>query len=252
MKLAAMEGLYNGTERASIVAIGYVKEGEDAVGIRLPGLLSLLATRHIDGFVPGINDLLNGNEKHGIPSADERMSSGRIAIQALKDYRDAAATGNLELANYHKEILEANFHNFGYGYFENKGDLVPPVKLTFYAFHAMISLGIYFILFTFMMLILSLKDKLQKSRLLLKLSIVTVFLGYLATLLGWVVAELGRQPWAIQDILPVHVSISSISAGNVKTTFFIFVALFTSLLIAELGIIFRLIKKGPNLKEEEE
>ena len=56
---------------------------------------------------------------------------------------------------------------------------------------------------------------------------------------------MGRQPWTIQDILPVQAAISSLSASNVMTTFIIFAVLFTILLIAEVGIMVKQIKKGP-------
>ena len=61
MKLAAMEGLYHGGTNADLIAMGIAKKGEDAVGIKLPGFLSFLATRDFQGFVPGINDLLYRN-----------------------------------------------------------------------------------------------------------------------------------------------------------------------------------------------
>lgn len=252
MKLAAMEGLYDGTEKASLVVIGIAKDGEDAVGIKVPGILSFLATRDFNGFVPGVNDLLNGNTEQGIPSSDERIANGKIAIQVLKDYKDAMAAGDTVLAAEHKKILDANFDDFGYGYFEDKADLVPPVGITFYAFHLMVALGMYFILITLVIAFLAYKDKLEGKKLLLKLSILNIFLAYLASQLGWIVAEVGRQPWAIQDVLPVHVATSHLAVGSVQTTFFIFLAIFTALLIAELGIMFRLIKKGPNLNQEEE
>jgi cytochrome d ubiquinol oxidase subunit I len=58
------------------------------------------------------------------------------------------------------------------------------------------------------------------------------------------VAEVGRQPWAIQDVLPLQAAVSSVSSGSVMTTFIMFAVLFTALLIAELRIMFKQIKKG--------
>jgi len=251
MKLAAMEGLYTGRTKAPLILVGITRKDKDALGISVPGALSFLATRKLDGFVPGIDDLLNGNQEQNIPSFDQRIANGKIAIQALKDYKAAKAIGDNELAEIHLATFKANFKDFGYGYFTNKKDLIPPVALTFYAFHLMVALGMYFILMFSLLLFLSLKDKIGKNKLVLRISILNIFLVYLASMLGWVVAEVGRQPWTVQDMLPVGVSTSHLAVGNVQTTFFIFVALFTTLLIAELGIMFKLIKKGPNLKEEE-
>jgi cytochrome d ubiquinol oxidase subunit I len=74
-------------------------------------------------------------------------------------------------------------------------------------------------------------------------------LAYLASQLGWVVAEVGRQPWTIQDILPVQAASSAISAQNVITTFILFAVLFTSLLVAEVTIMVKQIRKGPDSEE---
>ena len=73
----------------------------------------------------------------------------------------------------------------------------------------------------------------------------SVPLAYLASQAGWVLAEVGRQPWAIQDLMPVGVAASKIPSGSVSVTFFLFLALFTALLVAELSIMFRQIKIGP-------
>ncbi len=251
MKLAAMEGLYNGRTHAHLIAVGIVKNNDDAVGFKIPGLLSILATHDVNGFVPGINDLLNGNQKYNIPSIDERMVSGKLAINAFRDYKKAFNTGDTTSMALYKKTLMDNYKNFGYGFFKNKSEVVPPVKITFYSFHLMVALGFYFIAFLLWILYLQYKDKFTQNKLAVKLSFIGIFLAYLATELGWIVAEVGRQPWTIQDILPVSASTSDIAVGNVQITFFLFLIIFTALLIAELGIMFKIIKKGPNLKNEE-
>ncbi|MDR2845357.1 MAG: cytochrome ubiquinol oxidase subunit I, partial [Puniceicoccales bacterium] len=76
-------------------------------------------------------------------------------------------------------------------------------------------------------------------------------LAYIASQAGWIVAEVGRQPWAIQDILPVMAAVSNIGTGSVKLTFFIFLILFTVLLVAELRIMTKQIQAGPETAEEE-
>ena len=70
-------------------------------------------------------------------------------------------------------------------------------------------------------------------------------LAYLASVSGWIVAEVGRQPWTIQDLLPTVASVSRINTGSLITAFFLFVVLFTTLLIAELMIMTRQIRIGP-------
>ena len=78
-----------------------------------------------------------------------------------------------------------------------------------------------------------------------------VDLRYIAGQAGWVVAECGRQPWAIRDMLPTSAAISKLDVGSVQATFFIFVILFTVMLIAEIGIMLREIKKGPKVSEDD-
>ena len=248
MKLAAMEGLYDGETNADLYALGFLnseKNDSNFIGIKMPSMLSLLAYRNSDAFVPGINDLLNGNEEQGIPSAESRMEKGRLAIDALAGYKNAKEEGNAELAEQYLKIFDDNHKDFGYGYFSDKQDLVPPVQLTFYSFHIMVGLGLFFILFFAWLLYASLKDKVDKHRWVLHLGVWSLLLGYIATELGWIVAEVGRQPWTIQDLLPVGISTSHLSVGSVQTTFFMFLVLFTFLLIAELKIMLTQIKKGP-------
>lgn len=251
MKLAVMEGLYEGRKNAGLFIIGIPQEGKDAVGIRIPGLLSLLATRSFDGFVPGVKDLMEGNEQYGIPSMDERIQKGKLAINAYKEFNEALKKGDTASAKKHEAILKSNFEHFGYGFMENKEQAKPKIlNLTFYAFHLMVGFGIYFILYLLWVIYLAYKDKLANNKLALRLGIINIPLVYITSQLGWIVAEVGRQPWTIQDLLPTWTAVSAINPAHVKTTFFIFVVIFTTLLIAELGIMFKMIGKGPNLKEE--
>jgi cytochrome d ubiquinol oxidase subunit I len=81
-------------------------------------------------------------------------------------------------------------------------------------------------------------------------SLLSIPLVYLAGQAGWIVAEVGRQPWVIEGLLPVKAAVSSVSVGAVQTTFFLFVAVFTLFLVIELRILFKAIKKGPNVEIE--
>ena len=109
----------------------------------------------------------------------------------------------------------------------------------------MVYLGIYFIMLFTVILYLVSKDKLETQRWLLRISIWTIPFVYLASEAGWVVAEAGRQPWVIQDLMPVMAAVSKIDATSVIITFWLFAALFTVLLAAELMIMMKQIKLGP-------
>ena len=184
-------------------------------------------------------------------SAAEKMERGRTAIAALEAYKAAKAAGNEADAQIAYSVLKENVPYFGYGYIKDVNELVPNVPLNFYAFRVMVMLGGYFILFFMLVLFFVYKKDLSKMRWMQYIALWTIPLGYIAGQAGWAVAECGRQPWAIRDMMPTSVAISKLDVGSVQATFFIFVVLFTVMLIAEIGIMLREIKKGPQVSEKD-
>lgn len=247
MKLAAMEGLYDGTKSAPLVAIGILnpdknihnEESPYLFEFSIPYALSYLAGHDFNAFVPGINDLLK--------DFPEKQAKGKLAIQSLQAYTEAKNAGDTANAAIHKKTLEENFNYFGYGYLEKPEDAVPNVPFVFYAFRIMVILGSFFIVFFLINLWLTKKQ--QYPQWWLMLTILSVPLIYICSQSGWIVAEVGRQPWTIQDLLPVNAAISGNEVSNVITTILVFFSLFTVLLIAELKIMFKIIKQGPETIE---
>ena len=260
MKLAAMEGLYNGDNGVALVGFGVLKPGasnvvnnNDAFYFKLPfpKMLSWLATGNTNAYIPGINDIIKGGYQTGNGIAlpvSEKISRGKSSIQALGDYRAAVKEGNASKAVIARTAMERDFDYFGYGYLKSPLDIVPPVGLTFYSFHLMIILGGYFLLLFIVVSWFAWKNKLKKNRWLLMVSLFSIPLAYIAGQAGWIVAEVGRQPWAIQDILPVNAAISKLPTASVALTFFVFLILFAILLVAEIRIMAKAIKKGPSLE----
>lgn len=258
MKLAAMEGLYEGGNGVGLVAIGILNPAKtsynDGVNpfifnIQIPKALSILAQRKVDGYVPGITNIIDGGYEtpKGVIalSAEEKIKKGKMAIQALADYRIAQKNKNKDAAKQYKAILDQNFEYFGYGYIKDSSQLIPHIGLTFYSFRIMVILGAYFILLFIVAIIIEKKKKFEKMRWLQWVCLWSIPLAYIASQAGWIVAEVGRQPWAIQDILPTYAAVSKLQTSSVQLTFFLFLILFTVLLIAEIGIMLREIKKGP-------
>lgn len=243
MKLAAAEGLEDG---GTAVPLSIVP------GVEIPGMLSFLATHDIDGYVPGINNLLDGyTTPDGVRhlSADEKIERGKTALKAFGDYR-ALKDSNPEAAAAARATLDENIEYFGYGYIDSKSELVPPVSLIYWAFRVMIGIGGFLLLLMAAVLLFERKGKLQKMRWLQWAALLSIPLVYLAGEAGWVVAEVGRQPWVIEGLLPVKAAISSVSVGAVQTTFWLFVAIFTLFLVIELRIMFKAIVKGPNIENK--
>ena len=261
MKFAALEGLYNGSEGAGLVAVGMFSTSETdpnnenlkdfTMKLEIPNFLSYMAFLDWNAFVPGVNDLINGNEKYGYMSANEKIERGKVAIATLRQFKDAQKAGDSERVQELKSKLtsadfqENYFSYFGYGYFTDAHDLIPNIPLTFYSFHTMVGLGFLFLLMFVLAVVFLIRGTLDEKRWFLRLAIFAVPLAYLASEAGWMVAEFGRQPWVVQDLMPTMAGVTRISAGSVQTTFWLFTVLFTVLLIAELKIMFRQIKIGP-------
>ena len=238
MKLAAIEGLADGGTRAPFSVVP---------GVEIPGMLSILATHNIDGYVPGINNMLDGYttpEGETFPSAEKKMESGKKAIEAFRTYR-ANKDKDPHTAMQARKVLQENIAHFGYGYIQSRNELVPPVQLLYWAFRVMVGLGGYLFLLMVAVLWAERKKRLAEMKWLLRIALLSTPLVYLAGQAGWIVAEVGRQPWTIEGLLPVRAAVSSVSVSAVQTTFFIFVAIFTLFLLIEIRILLKAIQKGP-------
>ncbi len=243
MKLAAAEGLRDGGRGAAFTIVP---------GIKVPKMLSILATHELDGYVPGINDIINGytdNDGNVVPSVSEKIRMGRESLDALARYRSLKDTDPVAAA-VAKAEMEENVQYMGYGHLEKPEDVIPPVGVVFWAFRFMVGLGMLMALVLLLTLLFAWKDKLAGKRWLLWIAIICIPLVYICGQCGWIVAEVGRQPWTIQGLLPVNVAISSLSAAAVKTTFFVFLAVFALFLAIEIRIMLGAIRKGPEVEPE--
>ena len=253
MKLAAMEGLYDGEKRAGIVAFGVLDESKKIgdnknpfyFNFEIPGALSFLGYHNLNAFVPGIDNLMQGSKKHNIMSIPEKMEKGKIAVAALSAYKKFKKEGNMPEASKALKTFEKNEPYMGYGYLKKPEDAIPNVALSFYSFHTMVGLGTWFFILFLISLYYSMTNEMHNKKWLLYLAVATIPLGYVAQEAGWIVAEAGRQPWAIQDLLPVGMAASNIASTSVMITFWLFAVLFTALLFAEVKIMLKQIKIGP-------
>ncbi|QZE13492.1 cytochrome ubiquinol oxidase subunit I [Halosquirtibacter laminarini] len=262
MKFAAMEGLYKGQEGAPLIAFGVLsndkvndhstREADKfAFKFEIPKAGSLLAFHDPNAYLPGVYDILDGVPERGLLSTTEKIERGRLAIKTLKDYKIAKKEKNEAVSSQLREkFMSEDFQNnyfkyFGYGYFNNPEDIIPNVPLTFYSFHIMVGLGTFFIALFALALFLAIKRKLTKYKWFYYLSLLALPLVYVAGEAGWVVAEVGRQPWVIQDLMPTIAAVTNIDSSAVIVTFCLFAIVFTFLLIAEIMIMVKQIKIGP-------
>ena len=279
MKLAAMEALYKGgTDQPLTLIAGinpfaqpdYETQDEAPLKLAVPYALSFLATNDMNGYVPGIRDILDGYTKPDgtqEPSLEEKIERGRAAIAALAEIRKrneelrvkneefAAAMSDTATPNSHLEkdsslftlhsSLEENIPFFGYGYVQDRAQVVPYIPVCFYAFRVMVGGGCLFML---LFLIASFKPSLLGKRWWGAIAIACIPIAYIVSEAGWLVAEFGRQPWTIQDMLPTWVGVSQLGSSAVMITFFLFLILFTTLLAVEISIMLRAIKEGPEMR----
>jgi cytochrome bd ubiquinol oxidase subunit I len=261
VKFASMEALYDGKSNAGLIAFGILKDTDQKLGdkkvkefaikIQIPGLLSVLTSGDRDAYVPGLKDYISGNEKMGIISTVQKMQNGKIAMDALKAYKrarlvnDTAQISSIKGVFKEKEFNEKYFKYFGYASVNKPEDVIPDVPGSFYSFHLMVVLGFLFIIIFSVALYLLFKGTLSANRWFLWVALLSIPLPYIASELGWFLAEVGRQPWIIQDMMTVSRAVSQISTGTVITTFILFAVLFTGLLISEVSIMINQIKTGP-------
>lgn len=260
MKLAAMEGLYDGKPGTDLVAIGIVNERENrheeqpeaSLAVSVPKGLSLLAKHDMDAFVPGINNLLDGYEITAdgdtirTISYAEKIVLGQKSHEALRNYEKAKQENNETEAQKYLKVFKENYKYFGYGFLDTPEDAIPPIKITFYSFRVMVGLGCYMLLVYLLTLFVMYRRKNERpvQWWICWLMMLGIPASWVCSQAGWIVAEVGRQPWTIQDILPVNAAISDISSSGVQLTFWIFAVLFTLMLLAEISIMLRFINKA--------
>ena len=259
MKLAAMEGLFDGEQGAELVGFGILdpskERGDDKnpflMKIAIPRGLSFLANSDFTSFVPGINDLIDGvslnaaGDTVNTVSYAERIAMGKKAHEALRRFDNALTQGDTAAMDAARAEIKENYPYFGYGYLESVDEAVPPVGITFYSFHIMVLAGSALLL----VLLIALwsvykRDNLWQRRWWQWVAILSVPLVWICSEAGWVTAEVGRQPWIIQDLMPARAAISAIPAGSVIITFWLFAAVFTALLAAEAVIMVKYINSA--------
>ncbi len=261
VKFASMEALYEGKSNAGLMAFGLLKDSEKKIGdktewefafkIQIPGLLSVLTGGDRESYVQGIKDHINGNDKLGLISTPDKIKRGRYAMEILTSYKNASLNNDTAQISATKSIFKDKdfkdnyFRYFGYASINKPEDIIPDVPGSFYSFHMMVVLGFLLIIIFSVALYLLFKGTLSDNKWFLWVALLSIPLPYVASELGWLLTEIGRQPWIIQDMMTVNKAVSQIGTGTVITTFILFAVLFTGLLISEVSIMVKQINTGP-------
>jgi cytochrome bd ubiquinol oxidase subunit I len=253
MKIAAIESMWK-TEKApaSLVVFGLPNQVTHKTDddVEVPWMLGLIVTRSISTTVPGIDEL--------VARAQTRIRSGLVAYDALGKLRanrdDTSA----------KAALAAHADDLGYALLlkkirpdiqnANNGDVihaawstVPAVSPLFWSFRIMVGLGFFFIALFAVAFYLASSRRLTSSPTFLRIAFWVLPLPWIAAELGWFVAEVGRQPWVIEGVLPTFLAVSSLSASNVLVTLVGFILFYSCLLVVEIYLMIKTIRIGPAL-----
>lgn len=126
-------------------------------------------------------------------------------------------------------------------------ELRPPVLPTYLSFRLMVALGTLFILMSIIAAWLSFKDRLESYPFFLKLMVLAIPLPYLANQLGWIVAEMGRQPWIVYGVLKTSDGVSkAITTGQVVGSLLGFTLLYGMLGAVDIYLLVKYARKGPD------
>jgi cytochrome d ubiquinol oxidase subunit I len=250
MKLAAIEAAWH-TEAApagiTLFGLPNLATRTTDYAVNVPWMLGLIATRSLDKEVMGMSEL--------VMHAQERIESGIHAFGAVEVLKvnpeDAAA----------RETFSIHGRNLGYALLLTRympdprnatpdqiqqaaWDTVPNVPLMFWSFRFMALIGFAMIgLFATAFLLCSLRR--YDTRWFLRLAVLAIPLPWIAAELGWILAEMGRQPWAIEGVLPTFLGVSSLSRTALWLTLAGFTLIYGVLAVIEVGLILRTVKKGP-------
>ncbi len=251
-KLAAMEGLWKSEPAPmpfNLIAFPDQSLQKNAGAVQVPYLLSLLVTHSLDGTVAGIDALER--------QAAQKVENGIPAVQALqvlsKNPKDAAA-----LAQF-----KAHEQDLGYGFLVQRyapdlqhvtpqqvqqaaRDSIPPVAAVFWSFRLMVGFGLLMLAYFVLAVIYTLRNRVQDQRWFLRAAVWMIPVPFLANETGWLVAELGRQPWTVYGVLPTWMSASTHSVGYMAFSLIGFVTLYSAFIVVEMFLMLRAIRHGPD------
>jgi len=252
VKLAAMEAEWDTHEAPApftLVGLPNQETQETEYAVKIPYVLGLIATRSLDEEVLGIKDL--------VERAEVRVRNGIVAYELLLKLRNGEDTPE------NRNAFMAVQNDLGYGLLLKRFtpdvvdateeqikaaamDTIPGVAPMFWTFRIMVVSGFTMLLLFTLAFYFTAKRKEHKTRWLQKFALFCLPLPWIASETGWFVAEFGRQPWAIGEILPTYVATSHLSESDLWLSIFGFVGLYTAFMVIEIYLMLKYVRKGPS------
>ncbi|TKB51595.1 cytochrome bd-I ubiquinol oxidase subunit CydA [Ferrimonas sediminicola] len=252
VKLAAVEAEWDTHPApASFTAFGIPDSDnmETNFAVKIPYVMGIIATRSLDEQVMGIKDIKAEHEA--------RIRNGMVAYTLLQKVRDGSANDE-EIAEFQQRKVD-----LGYGFLLKRylneidqaseaqikaavEDSIPNVGPLFWTFRVMVGLGMVMLIVIGLSFIQSAKQQVMDKPWLLKAAVLILPFPWIAIQCGWFVAEYGRQPWTIAEILPTAMSTSSLSAGDLIFSIIAICGFYTVALVVEMFLMFRFARLGPS------
>jgi cytochrome d ubiquinol oxidase subunit I len=250
-KMAALEAMWE-TEPApaglKLIAGINEKAQKNDWEIEIPYVMGLIGTRSVSKQIPGIHEIKAKNR--------ERIVNGItavIALETMRQHRDDPVA---------RQVLEATKGDLGFGLLLKKytsdvrqatpemidramHDTVPKVAPMFWSFRIMVGLGVAMLLLFGLAFWSTLKSQCRAHPWLLRAAVLMLPAPWIASELGWVVAEYGRQPWTIYGVLPTHMSVSTLSVNSLYGSLAGFIGFYTVLLVVEIYLMQKFARQGP-------
>jgi cytochrome d ubiquinol oxidase subunit I len=252
VKLAVMEAEWDTHEPpAPFTLFGLPNQETQTTdyAVKIPWLMGLIATRSVNEKVTGIKDLITEHEG--------RIRSGILAYNALQKLRAGDKSADTR-ARFEQHQADLGYALLLKRYAPNVNDAsaaqihqaalhsIPRVAPMFWVFRIMVGFGFLMLLLFVLSFYYCAKRVADRKRWLLKFALYSIPLPWLAAEAGWFVAEYGRQPWAIGEILPTAMATSTLEASDLAFSLTGFIGFYTLLLIAELYLMFKYSRLGPS------
>ncbi|KRV72652.1 cytochrome ubiquinol oxidase subunit I [Pseudomonas citronellolis] len=251
-KLAAIEAEWN-TEQApagfTLFGIPDQEQMRTHYAIRIPYALGIIATRSLDKEVTGIKDLLvqhearirNGMQAYALLERLRGGDTSAATLAAFDDVKQDLGYGLL-LKKYTDKVVDASEEQIRLATL----DTIPDVLTLFFSFRAMVACGFLMLALFACAFWASARKNEERKPWLLKWALLSLPLPWIAAQTGWYVAEHGRQPWSIGEVLPVHLSASSLGTHDLWGSLIALVAFYSLLLVVEMYLMIKFARLGPS------
>lgn len=250
-KIATMEAVWH-TEPApanfNLIAKINEKKQTNDWAVQIPYVMGIIGTRSLDKPILGIKEIkeinkeriINGQHAVGLLEQLRQNPNDVSLVLEFEQVKDDLGFGLL-LKKYTKDVSTATPEMIA----KATEDTIPRVLPMFWAFRIMVGLGFLMLILFGICLWHTVKGKFTENKWLLRWAVLMLPAPWIAIEVGWFVAEYGRQPWTIYGMLPTHFSVSNISVTNVYLSLAGFVLFYTFLLIVEMYLMIKYVKKGP-------